>query len=189
MGTIAMDCPAHGIQPVTGVIGGNAIIEFKGVQITCPLCGAAGPILAGSYELRDERKLTTLYRPTPASRRRLQMALRWAQIELAKPGATEERIAARLEAQLEREAPEVAKTFRGWVSKNAGNFIGIAGLLIALLSLYVTSQGITAQQMEEILDRHIERPSQMEPPPTSPVTPEPSAPPRVYETRNPVQEA
>lgn len=189
MGTVLAECPEHGLQPLDGILGGDVVANLEGNTTACPVCGRTARILDGRYQVRDSTGRPTIYSPTPAERHRLETVLHWAESELAKPDADEQRIAQKVEAQLLRDAPQLARTFRNWMAKNAGNVIGVAGLLIALLSMYVSSQGITAIQMEEILNRLGEQSSLVEPQPTTPADPAPTAPPLPDETEGPAQEA
>lgn len=103
---------------------------------------------------------TILFTPTVAAQRRLATVLAWAQEELARPEGDPEKVVKRVEQSLEREAPslmsKVAKFLRSEELKGATPLAALlVSILLLLVSLRPQEQGVSAEDLERILDETV----------------------------------
>lgn len=158
MGTLLVECPVHGVVQASSnwLFGPDTTAIIADVGIPCPVpgCGRTALISDGTYEMRDTAGLDTIYRPTLAAQRRLQTVFQWAERELSRPDPDADRVAARVERALEKDAPGVlarVKSFLG--SPVTMGAMTLATLLISVIALVSSSrsEGISAEDLERLV--------------------------------------
>lgn len=179
MGAVLAECPVHRVVKVDLFDLGNRNVTFANSATTCPIpgCGELAMILDGWYVTGGIGGAETVYTPTLAARRRLETVLAWAQTELSKPEPDVEKVAARVGVQIEKDAPKLYERIKTVLSLPA--LMGaatLAALLVAILTPLVSDQGISAEDLQRILEettRNVQ-PSQESPEPAPPIDRMPS---------------
>lgn len=141
------------------IIGGGA---------PCPVCGEHAEVISGVFSDDRRGNVSAKLFLTPSQRERLKRSLSFVQQELAKPEPDEERAVRVLEATIEANAPATQPFLAAARAQFRDNPSGWIGVLIALISLFVSigaNQGISPDQLEQILDETV-RSVQNEPAPT-----------------------
>lgn len=157
MAVILAECPTHGLVETEAIFVGDGVVKVTNSKVSCPVagCGQMANMMDGEYIARDSAHLSTLYTPTELARRRLETVLGWALAELQKPEPDEERVSKAIQAQLEKASPLLFERLRLWWGSQANaNAAAWVGILVAILIAITSNSGISADQLEQILENH-----------------------------------
>lgn len=166
-------CDTHGLVEGRGIrfeqATGTVVV---GGEDECSICGRPAERVDGTYSFSNGEQHVAL-RLSGAQLFRLRQSLAWAHKELAKPDPDLHRTARVLEKTVEANAPQAKRwldRFQSTTSMALAAWVGaLAGVIAALVSL-TPNQGVSADDLERILDETV-RAVRSEQAPAEPVTP------------------
>lgn len=195
-------CPSCGLDFESRAFAfeGATNINLQGNWETCPSCGQMASIMDGRFnisggtlEVLDGPQWTRdlLIRLSKKDIHKLRTAVAWVEQQPEPSDHTADVLAKSITVAV----PQVAPWLRRAAEQFRDNPAGWTSVLIALVTLFVSigaNQGISADQLEEILDETVRsvqneqvQPSGEEPMQPSPATPPPEEPPTATELPTP----
>ncbi len=158
----------------------DATMKFGTILAPCPTCRESYRVLDGTYLLNDAHGLDTIFHPpTPAQAKRLEAVTRWAMQEL-NDGGDQERVRARVDDAITKNAPGWKKVLDHLLSDEAANLATILSLILTVLMFFgfqpsapaPAPTGLTEDQLRQILEEIHERDTGSGTPLPEPRTPE-----------------
>lgn len=158
MANVLVQCPQHGITPGHGInLGPNVTVIAQNSSAQCAKCGAAGPIIDGSYSTNATGQVSAQLWLTDSQYQDLLDALLRAQSLVAsgtaKPKVAERRLKEELTPEeksfIERYFPRDRRVeFAAWISIVVAVLMGLS-----TQSSDAETEGIIERQ-SELLDRY-----------------------------------
>lgn len=177
MSPVLANCPLHGVFEDNFLISfdapnSEAKVGVSNSVVPCPQCGQPSAVIDGKYTFHRDGSYSAVLRPTPAQLRRLQTVAHWAMRKVEEEPDRAEVVAAKVESTIRREWAGVGPILDALGSKRATTAATWLGILIALISLLVSTNtnSIGPEELATILEQAEEHriPSDDNPAPPSP---------------------